>query len=116
MQGEEGGTELRFALAEAAKGAQFVDMCRTIGEQCRERNATRAMLVAATLQASEGELRNGLHTLASTGCRPGFKLACVTAVRSSFEALVKVEDSALSQGISVRVFFDEDNARRWLAW
>jgi len=37
----------------------------------------------------------------------------VTPVRRSFEALVKVEDSALSQGISVRVFFDEDYARRF---
>jgi hypothetical protein len=116
MQGENSEAQLRFALPTAAKGAQFLEVCRNIGEQCRSRKATRAMLVADTLQITEGDLKGGLVALASTGCSPGFKLACVTPIRQSFEALVKVEDSALSQGISVRIFFDEDNARRWLAW
>lgn len=116
MQGDESEPQLRFALPAGAQEAQFIDVCRRLGEECRSRNATRAMLVASTLQVGERELTRGFGNLADAGCAPGFKLACVTSVRPSFEALVRVEDSALSRGISVRVFFDEDNARRWLAW
>lgn len=116
MQGDEDEAQLRFALPAAAKGAQFMETCRKIGERCRASKATRAMLSASTLQISESDLKAALAGLAESGCGPGFKLACVTPVRPSFELLVKVEDSALSHGVSVRVFFDEDNARRWLAW
>lgn len=116
MQGEYGDSQLRFSLPSAAKGAQFQDVLKRIGEECRERRAMRAMLIASTLQISQDDLKQGLSTLAATGCRPGFKLACVAPERQSFEALVQVEDSALGHGISVRVFFDEDNAKRWLAW
>jgi hypothetical protein len=114
--GDDGETQLRLALPAAARGAQLLEACRTIGEHCRERSAMRAMLIAGTLQVSEAELRTAFADLAGAGCLPGFKLACVTSMRPSFEALVRVEDSALSHGISVRVFFDEDNARRWLDW
>lgn len=116
MQGDDGEAQLRFPLPAEARGAQVEDACRKIGELCRSRRATRAMLVASTLQVSESELAKAFTHLSALGCGPGFKLACVTPLRASFEALVKVEDSALSEGIAVRVFFDEDNARRWLSW
>jgi hypothetical protein len=116
MAGDHGDSQLRFALPSAAKGEQFQEILKRIGDECRGQRATRAMLVAGTLQISQADLKHGLATLAATGCSPGFKLACVAPVRQSFEALVQVEDSALGHGISVRVFFDEDNAKRWLAW
>ena len=116
MQGDNEDSQLRFSLPSAARGVQFQEVLKRIGDECRERRATRAMLLAGTLQISETDLKAALSTLAATGCKPGFKLACVAPVRQSFEALVQVEDSTLGQGIAVRVFFDEDNAKRWLAW
>ena len=116
MQGDEDASQVLFALPAAARGVQFMDVCGRIGARCRDCKATRAMLTASTLNISEGDLKAGLAVLASAGCGPGFKLACVTPDRQSFEALVKVEDSALGHGVSVRVFFDQDNAKRWLDW
>jgi len=116
MQGDQDASQLLFELPAAARAAQFREACGRIVERCRELKASRAMLTATTLDISEKELKAGLAALAGAGCGPGFKLACVTPDRHSFEQLVKVEDSALGHGVSVRVFFDQDNARRWLAW
>jgi hypothetical protein len=83
--------------------------------QCRASGSTRALLVTdGALAVTEDELRHAVTTLATQGCPPSFKLACVAPRRDTFEMWARVEDAGLRGGLRTRVFFEEKNAVRWL--
>jgi hypothetical protein len=105
-----------FALAEGGTAEELYSLFQRIGEECRASGAKRALLLTSTnVPLERPELHRAVTALSEAGCAQGFKLACVAIHADTFADFVTTQDAALDLGIGLRVFFDEDNAVRWLA-
>jgi hypothetical protein len=116
-ENEPSDSYLRYSIPAAASREFVAALFRRIGEECRKGEATRALVVThGSVSSSRHDLCAAVVKLSEAGCPKGFKLACVAAVREVFEDFVAAEEVGQRLGIATRVFFDETNATRWLAW
>lgn len=104
----------RFRIGQAADLQELQGLFDRMLAGCRTSQVNRALLVAdGVLGITQDELRAAVLALTAQ-CPPGFKLACVAPSGETFESWARVEDVGLRDGVRTRVFFDEDNAVRWL--
>jgi len=105
----------KYSLPPSASRKELVQIFARIAEDCRGGRITAALVLAAgKLMLSRGELSSGVHGLSEAGCPPGFRLAFVLAGPDLLDEFSRAEDAGLRDGISMRVFFDEQNALAWL--
>jgi hypothetical protein len=106
----------RFVLSTSSRAEDLIKVFERIGKECRDQKATTALVVAlGSLHVSRKDVGAAVSGLAEAGCASGFKLACVTGARDTFEEMVCAEGAGMRHGIAARIFFDEENALRWLA-
>lgn len=108
--------QLRIIIPKDASSADLSEVFRRIGSECSGNGATRVLAVATGDWAvTRDDLRAAICGLSEAGCAGGFRLACVTRAKNTFDDIASVEDVGIRYGISTRVFFDESNAVQWLS-
>ncbi len=106
----------KFTVEPTASREELNRLFERIAAYCRETPA-RAVLVRVQgrPQISTADLLAAVASL-QQACAEGFKLAWVSADRETHELIGHTEYPTTRVGIQSRVFFDEVNAGRWLAW
>ena len=106
----------KFTLEAEAAPVDLQELFQRISAHCR-RMAVRAALVHVDgrPQLSGEQLLSAVRSLEEAFAE-GFKIGWVCDDRTMYERLVETEYPLTRSGIQSRVFFEESNANRWLAW
>lgn len=103
----------RFRLPGGINAESLASFLTSVGSNCWKTGQTRALILAdGDFRIGRAECQNAMAPLA--GFPRGTRIAFVAASADTYEHLVTAENAGLRNGIMARVFFNEQNAFRWL--
>jgi hypothetical protein len=108
----EHGNYLRGVIGDESSIDDFMAFYKELQHRCRQCGCDRALVVVVPANATPGADR--LHTYVGAGFMEGFKLALVCGAWTLYQACNKAENAAARASITVRAFFHEMEAMRWL--
>lgn len=103
---------LRGVIGDKASVDDFNAFYQELKRRCAERGCDRALVVVVPEDSVPGKDR--LDTYKNAGFIDGFKLALVCAAWTLYQACNQAERAAAAASITVRAFFHEMEAVRWL--